>query len=203
MISQIPFDFARPGATLANFVPGRNTELLARLEALDFPAVLYLWGEAGSGKTHLIEATRETHGPRVVVADNAQSLNAAEQEALFDAFNRTLQGGAKLVVAGDAPPLRLQHLREDLRTRLGAGLVFEVQPLSDDEKRLAIRAAAHERGLALGDEFVAYLLTHFPRDLRRLIALLDALDRYSLAAKRPVTLPLLRELLRDDQLAAR
>lgn len=192
---QIAFAFARPPARFENFVAGRNAELLIRLRTLDFPVVLYLWGEAGCGKTHLLEAAA-AHAP-VVVADDAQALSADAQETLFDAFNATLTGGPKLVVAGDRPPLRLA-LREDLRTRLGAGLVFALQPLDDDEKRLAIITAARERGLPLGEDFVAYLLNHFRRDLRSLMALLDALDRYSLETKRAITLPLLRELLQHE-----
>ncbi len=191
---QIAFDFAAPPARFDNFVVGRNAEAVARLRTLDFPAVIYLWGESGCGKSHLLAAV-SAQAP-VVVADDAQDLAPAAQEALFDAFNATLTGGPKLVVAGDRAPLQL-NLREDLRTRLGAGLVYALHPLSDDEKRVAILGAARERGMPIGDEFVDYLLNHFRRDMRSLMAVLDALDRYSLAAKRAVTLPLLRELLQQ------
>ncbi len=197
---QIAFDFAAPAACFDNFIPGHNAECLAHLRALDFPAVIYLWGEAGCGKSHLLTATAAhaaaTH-TAVVVADDAQTQDAAAQEALFDAFNATLTGGPKLIVAGDRAPLQLK-LREDLRTRLGAGLVYALQPLSDDEKRIAILAAGRARGMPLSDEFVDHLLNHFQRDMRSLMGLIDALDRYSLAAKRAVTLPLLREVLQHQ-----
>ncbi len=194
---QIAFDFAAPPACLDNFVVGRNAECVAHLRALDFPAVLYLWGEAGCGKSHLLAAAAAqaaAAGTTLVLADDAQDLGAPAQEALFDAFNATLNGGPRLVVAGDRAPLQLQ-LREDLRTRLGAGLVYALEPLSDGEKRIAIQSAARARGMPLSDEFVDHLLNHFQRDMRSLMGLIDALDRYSLAAKRAVTLPLLRELL--------
>lgn len=203
MVSQqIPFDFARPAPTLENFVAGRNGELIARLRSLDFRHVLYLWGAPSCGKSHLIDAVRHTHGARVIVADDAQALDARAQEALFDAYNaRTAAPDAapSLVVAGSAPPRQLP-IREDLRSRLGAGLVFEVHGLSDDEKRAALVVAARERGLVLADDFTSYLLTHFTRDLRSLVGLLDAVDRYALATKRAVTLPLLRELLQRTPL---
>lgn len=202
MPQQIPIDFARPSATFSNYVTGRNAELAMRLASLDFPTVLYLWGAPGSGKTHLVEATRCAHGPRVVTADDAHAIDAAAQEALFDAFNLAMQGGPKLVVAGDRPPLRLA-MREDLRTRLGAGLVFETHGLDDDEKRIAIIAAARERGLTITDEFAQHLLTRFRRDMRHLVGLIDALDRHSLATQRPVTLALLRELVQDLPALAR
>lgn len=197
---QIAFDFAAPAARFDNFIVGHNAECLAHLRALDFPAVIYLWGEAGCGKSHLLAATAAHAAATytaVVVADDAQNLDAATQEALFDAFNATLTGGPKLIVAGDRAPLQLR-LREDLRTRLGAGLVYALQPLSDDEKRIAILAAGRARGMPLSDEFVDHLLNHFQRDMRSLMGLIDALDRYSLAAKRAVTLPLLREVLQHQ-----
>lgn len=196
---QIALAFERPPASFDNFVVGRNAEAVTRLRTLNFPAVLYLWGEPGSGKTHLLDAARAASA--VITADDAQNLSAAAQEALFDAFNATLSGGPRLVVAGDRPPLQLA-LREDLRTRLGAGLVYALQPLDDAEKRLAIQGAARERGLRVGPEFIDYLLHHFRRDLRSLMALLDALDRYALETKRAVTLPLLRELLQTTEASA-
>ena len=87
-------------------------------------------------------------------------------------------------------------MRESIMAHLfGAGLIYALEPLSDGEKRIAIQSAARARGMPLSDEFVDHLLNHFQRDMRSLMGLIDALDRYSLAAKRAVTLPLLRELL--------
>ena len=194
---QLPLAFAAPAASLENFVVGQNTELLARLRALEIPRVLYLWGEAGSGKTHLVGAVQALHGEHILVADDAQTLGPDQQERLFDAFNATLLGAPPLVVAGDRPPLLLQ-MREDLRTRLGAGLVYALHPLSDEEKRIALTQAAHERGLTLSEEFITYVLTHFSRDMRSLMAMLDALDRYALATRRALTLPLLRQWLQRE-----
>jgi DnaA family protein len=99
-----------------------------------------------------------------------------------------------VLAAGRRPPAQLV-LREDLRTRLAWGLVYQLKPLSDADKALHLRAQAARRGLRLSDEVVGYLLTRLPRDLPSLNSVLDALDRYSLAAKRPVTLPLVREAL--------
>src|SRR5690606_37118565 len=96
----------------------------------------------------------------------------------------------------DRAPMAMP-LREDLRTRLGWDLVFRLEPLSDDEKRTALAALAAERGLQLAPEVLNWILTRHARDMRRLTALLDALDRYSLAARRPITVPLLRAMLAD------
>jgi DnaA family protein len=99
-----------------------------------------------------------------------------------------------VLAAGRHPPAQLA-LREDLRTRLAWGLVYQLKPLSDAEKVLHLRAQAARRGVPLSDEVIAYLLSRLPRDLSSLNAVLEALDRYSLATKRPVTLPLVRAAL--------
>lgn len=188
-VEQIPFDFGVPTPSLNNFVVGKNAELLQRLRERDFPTILYLWGAPGTGKTHLLNAL-----PDLLSVDDAQNLNATAQTQLFDAFNQAQFDGTQLVVSGDRPP-RLLPLREDLRTRLGAGLVYELQPLSDEEKRQALLAAAKARSMPLNPELLNYVLTHWSRDMRSLMALLNALDHYSLAHKRLVTVPLLKEIL--------
>jgi len=100
-----------------------------------------------------------------------------------------------VVAAGNAPPAALA-LREDLRTRLGGGLVYQVQPLADEEKARCLRAEAERRGLRLGDEVLDYLLSRVRRDMRSLAAVLDRLDALSLELKRPITVPLAREALK-------
>ena len=119
--------------TLENFVPGANGELLARLRefhAGDVPdIILYLWGEKGSGKSHLLRACAGLH-----VVDAVEGLNEASQIALFNAINEANQSGGKVLVAGNAPPAQLP-LREDLKSRLAWGLVYQVKPLADGWQR--------------------------------------------------------------------
>ena len=85
--------------------------------------------------------------------------------------------------------------RDDLATRLAWGLVYQLHPLTDDEKAQALKAHAKDRGMNLPDEVVDYCLRYLRRDLPTLMAVLDALDEWSLIEKRPVTMPLLRKLL--------
>jgi DnaA family protein len=118
--------------------------------------------------------------------------------ALFNRLNVVRErADAACVAAGSAPPSRLP-LREDLRTRLAWGLVYQLQPLGDDEKAEALRRQAEARGLALGTEVVETMLVRLPRDMRTLAAALDALDGYALALKRPLTSALLRQWLADE-----
>ena len=104
--------------------------------------------------------------------------------------------GGRLLAAAPQPPAHLA-LREDLRTRLGSGLICRLHPLSDAEKAAALATQARERALKLPSEAIDYLLRHAPRDMPTLSAFVVALDRYTLEHKRAVTLPLLRELLTE------
>jgi len=221
-VEQLTFELAAPEPpTFSNFVAGRNAEALAKLrqvaqgEARE--TVLLLWGPPGSGRSHLLQAAiaaaasrrpscycpsasadampGEPPGPSALVAvDDVDRADAAAQGRLFTLYNRLQDSGGQLLVAAAAPPGQLP-LRDDLRSRLGWGLVYEVLPLPDDDKPQALAGYARERGFRLGDDVIAYLLSHGRRDMPTLVATLAALDRYSLASKRPVTVPLLREWL--------
>jgi DnaA family protein len=109
-------------------------------------------------------------------------------------FNALAARSGRLLAAADSPPALL-GLREDLRTRLSWGLVFEVRALSDAQKPAALAAYAQRRGIRLPADVVDYLLAHGRRDMGALIATLGALDRLSLATKRPITVPLVRDWL--------
>lgn len=209
---------ARP-QSLNNFVAGRNAELLAlltliagrRANTLDQRFVT-IWGESGAGKSHLIHALAAGgdtllltpgHSSRdfrwsarttLYLLDDCDKLAPHRQQAAFSLFNQVRESGGVLVTTTSQPPAQLT-LREDLRTRLGWGLVYQVQGLSDDEKIDALAKSALARGLSLSPGVLPYLLTHFRRDMQSLSAMLDALDRYSLETQRPITMPLLRELL--------
>jgi DnaA family protein len=207
--------------TLDNFVVGTNAELLQRLcslgDARSFEAI-YVWGAPGCGKSHLLAATAaSTHGRRAVmflrgseagaeltpapgtllVIDDVQALSDEAQVALFRAFNAARFLGLAVLLAGGEPPLRLA-LREDLRTRIGQTLIYEIHSLSDDEKAAALRRHAIERGMLMDPGVVHYLLRPGRRDLPSLMAMLNSLDRASLEQKRPPTLPLLRELMQTS-----
>lgn len=195
--------------SLDNFVVGRNLEALDALRRASRGAapdrIIYLWGETGCGRTHLLsalaaapQAYRWTSGtapdaPGLALVDDVDQLDAAAQIALFNRLNavRTHQD-AGCVIAGPSPPALLA-LREDLRTRLAWGLVYQLHALSDAEKADALAAHAASRGVPLAPEVIPYLLHHLARDMRTLMAALDALDAYALARKRPLTLQLAKE----------
>lgn len=200
-MQQLPLGIS-PAAEPAfdNFVAGRNAEALSRVRDLARGAlserIVYVWGNTGSGRTHLLRAASRDN-PTLVVVDDVQLLDGAGQHALFVAINEARDTGPAVLVAGDKPPAQLT-LREDLRTRLAWGLVYELVPLGDEDKARHLKAVAAVRGLQLSDDIVAYLLTRLPRDMRSLQSIMEVLDQYSLMRKRPLTLPLVREALAQE-----
>lgn len=188
-----------PEPSFENFVPGANAELLARLRELAegrlAESIVYLWGESGSGRSHLLCAAARASARALVLADDVETLDETRQGKLFTQINEVRESGGSVLAAGSSPPSQLP-LREDLRSRLGWGLVYQVKPLTDAERAVYLRAEAERRGMHLADEVVWYLLTHVRRDLASLGAILDELDRVSLEQQRAVTLPLVREALK-------
>ena len=221
-MKQLALDFAsQPLPTLDNFIAGRNGELMENLRRLAAGQArerfLYVWGRPASGRSHLLKGvmtalaragaaavyiackadTRFAEGlDRMdgVALDDVDRLDDEGQIAAFDLYNALRERNGALVAGGSAPPVQLT-LREDLVTRLAWGLVYQVHALTDEEKVRALSEHAASRGLPLPREVCDYLLTRSRRDMPSLLATLDALDRYSLETRRPVTVPLVRELL--------
>lgn len=219
-MKQIPLPLGpAPLRSFDNFEPGLNAGSLDLLRGLVLPAApVYLWGPAGSGKTHLLHAlaARCQAGGQatgwfdagqslpwtlqpdwaLVLIDGCDRLQPAEQLAAFALFVEAATHGVQVAAAGRVPPVDLV-LREDLRTRLGWGHVLALRPLPDEHTRAALRREAERRGFQLSDEVMDYLLTRFPRDLAHLMPLFDRLDEFALSLARPVTVPLLRRMLAE------
>jgi len=224
-VEQLVFELAAPEPPrLANFLPGRNAELVAALPAFVRPASpdtgMLLWGAPASGKTHLLlaavahveaagsaacylAAAREvddsvrTAPGALVAVDRIDEADESAAGRLFTLFNALKDAGGRMICAARVPPAQLA-MREDLRTRLGWGLVYEVLPLRDEEKAAALAAHARERGFELHADVIDYLLRHGRRDMRSLLATLAALDRRSLASKRAISVAMVKEWLQQE-----
>ncbi|HJU21265.1 MAG TPA: DnaA regulatory inactivator Hda [Casimicrobiaceae bacterium] len=218
---QLVLDLSHPEPpSFANFVASGNREAVAAIIALAGGTTretgVLLWGAPGVGKSHLlaacVAAAREARRP-VVACNSPQALPAGDiassallvvdavdaadgfcQARLFTLVNQLAASGGHWLAAASAPPARLA-LREDLRTRLALGLVLEIVPLVDADKPQALAAYARERGFRLADDVIDYLLAHGRRDMKSLVGTLAALDRRSLATRRSITVPMLREWL--------
>ena len=223
VVPQIPFDFFVPEApSFDNFVVGDNAEALARLATLTLnpaepqPVAWALWGGPKVGKSHLLHALADrmrTLGvattlccahetlpddpfitAQVLCIDDADSLSPDQQAWLFTAFNHVAQHGGRVVASGRTPPAHWP-MRDDIRTRMASGLVFEITPIPKDALPPTLAAHASQRGFEISNEVLTYLLGHTKRDVMSLCQALAGVDRLSLALKRPVTVPLLRAYL--------
>lgn len=217
-MKQLPLAITPPQqASFDSLVVGPNVQAVLHLRTLSLPAApVYLWGPSGSGKSHLLQALatqRQGQGEQIgwfnagdalpwsfcpgwtlVVVDDCDALDADRQQAAFALFVEAGTQGVQWAAAGRVPPVDLP-LRDDLRTRLGWGHVFALQPLGEGDTRAALRREADRRGIFLSDDVMDYLLTRFQRDLKHLMRLLDRLDEFALAERRSVTVPLLRKML--------
>ena len=225
-MKQIALDIGlAPGPTLKNFFAGPNQAALQHMQLWvgsdkRSPVPTYVWGESGSGKTHLLRAVQATLRDqgcpvgwmdagvaeptafdelwRVVILDDVHLYTAVQQHAAFNWFvNATTPSDGQqrwVLAAGSVPPSDLA-LREDLRTRLGWGHIFQLQVLSEPERRAVLRQQADERGVFLSDEVMDFMLNRFSRDLGSLIQLLDQLDGYALQTQRAITIPLIKAML--------
>lgn len=220
-MKQLVLDIGLPiGPTLANFFAGANTALVQHLGvwlqggASNVPT--YLWGEPGSGKTHVLQAVAaelhsqgvrlgwldaQVHGERpfneswsAILLDDVNLYTAAQQQQAFNWLINAQTHQCPVLAAGDNVPVALP-LRDDLRTRLGWGHVFGLQSLGEPAQRAVLRQSAQARGLILADEVLDYMLKRFSRDLGSLMELLQHLDRYALQTQRAITIPLIKSMM--------
>ena len=220
-MKQIPLPMAfEAERSFKSFVPGANCLTFEHVRDMPMGAApLYLWGPSGSGKSHLLHALarqQQCRGAQVgwfsasdplpwthneawslIVLDDCDRFDAQQQQAAFALFVEASTHATSVAAAGRVPPVDLA-LRDDLRTRLGWGVVLALLPLSEAESRAALRREADRRGLFLSDEVMDHLLTRFARDLKHLMALLDRLDKFAMVSKRAVSVPLLKQMLAEE-----
>ena len=207
---------------LQHFLPGENVELLSALENwLNQPVQAYpsnvfvIWGPTGCGKSFLSQCMLSAGFSPLPLTDmllsaptlgwvleDAHKLDSNGQQDLFRHLVRLAQTNERLLVTMDLPPDAQKTLREDVRTRLGAGHIYRLEPLSEPDQRQLLAQRAEHRGWALTPDVLDYLYQRAPRDLSSLAGLIRRLDDLSLEQKRRITLPLLRTALAESTVTA-
>jgi DnaA family protein len=220
-VKQLPLGVRlRAEAIFDSFAPGPNGELVAALREGGC-APLWLWGNPGSGKTHLLQAVcaaadaaaayfpfgRSLALPpaalagfencRVLCLDDVDSIAGDQpwEQALFGLFNEAAELGTRLIFAARAAPRAIDWGLEDWRSRASACVVYQLRDLDDAGRLEALRLRAAQRGLQLPSETADYLLRRMPRDLPSLFEILDHLDEASLVAQRRLTVRFIRDAL--------
>ncbi|MDX2506322.1 MAG: DnaA regulatory inactivator Hda [Gammaproteobacteria bacterium] len=224
MKHQLPLSFQAPeNATFDNFFAGQNQQLVFSLKNDDEP-LIFLWGDPGSGKSHLLQALAAQYQTRgknaiyiplqldddftpelldglefmeLVCLDDIHNIvgNAAWEEAMFHFFNRIREHGGRLILAANNGALNLGIRLPDLRSRLSWGVTYQVQAAGDKEKIQVLKLRAHQRGFEISDEVANYLMKRATREMSDLMALLDKLDYASLVEQRKLTIPFIKNYL--------
>ena len=218
-------------ATFETFIEAGDGQVTRMLKEMfctgGFQPQVFLWGQQGVGKTHLLQAVCHYAGEQKVgaiylplksfVSNSAVVLDGLEsmpficvddldtvcgigewERALFNLINRSREFGTTIIFAST---IGLQELRielRDLQSRLSWGPVFRLEVLSEDQRVEVLRKYASVREFDLPDEVISYLLNHFPRDLASMLEVLGRLDEASLREQRKITVPFLKQLIALD-----
>lgn len=228
---QVPLHFEfRANQTFDDFFPGTNLEIINHLQksiAGNGERQIFLWGQSGLGKSHLLQACCQQAQSRqlssfyfalsslelpdpglltgldkfdIVCFDNIEHIagNQAWELAFFNFYNLHRDQGHTLILSAACPPNEIAIQLPDLKTRLNWGLTLKIQPLCDTDRITALIFKAEQMGFEISPQAGRFLLTHYDRDLSFLWALLTKLDRASLAAKRKLTIPFLKQILSEE-----
>lgn len=220
---QLPLGVGLPdSAVFATYHAGPNATAVAAVAGTE--SVVFLYGSAGVGKSHLLQAACAAatgagrraallplaqhaslkptvidgwHNYDLVCVDDIGAVagDAAWEHALFGLYNALRARGGRWIAAGADIPGALGFGLMDLASRLAAGPVFCLQALDDDGRVAALALRAHQRGFELPEEVARYLLKRSPRDMNTLYLVLEELDRASLSQQRKVTIPLLKTII--------
>jgi len=228
MAEQLPIKFEfRANQTFDDFYPGSNQEIIAQLRkttAGTGEPFIFLWGDKGHGKSHLLQACCQDAFKQdirafyldlsiqasikpellngletfeIVCLDNMDAVIELQDWELpiFDFFNQHRDRDHRLIVSAASSPNTLTFTLADLKTRMNWGLSLKIQALDDNEKIAALTHKAQQLGFDMAPQTARFLLTRYDRDLPSLWRMLDKLDTASLAAQRKLSIPFLKQIL--------
>lgn len=214
-------------AHLESFYPGKNSEVLQILK--DFSEdkrerAIYLWGEPGSGKSHLLQGVcqkaiercqsviyvtmKEANSYSEAILENLEQVSVvciddieciankpSWEEAMFVLYNSIMNNGGRLLVAGVHHPKQLGLSLSDLASRLCWGQCLKLVSLDDQELIEALKLRAKQSGLTLPEDVIQFLLRRVRRDMASLTQILSQLNQASIVEQRKLTVPFVKQVL--------
>ncbi|MGC1302574.1 MAG: DnaA/Hda family protein [Caulobacteraceae bacterium] len=170
---------------------------------------LVLVGPPGSGKTHLATIWARRVGAQLIAPDGPEPEGLErpilvddadaylQDEALFHLINVATQRGGGLLMTARKPPSQWPAELPDLRSRLNALPVAELQEPDDAVLTAILAKCFRERNIRPSDELLAYLLRRIERSAAHAREIVARLDEAADAAQRPVSRALARQVLED------
>jgi len=205
---------------LDNFVA--NEELLRSINQLfedQISSELYIYGLSGNGKTHILQGAvlkslaNDNNAVfidcsdsipdhlvefmdqiRLISFDNVHLIGEKNEEIFFDLFNRARQSEVTILVSGDSLPADLEVMK-DIKTRLSLAAVFKLQELNNEQTMNVVDKQMSDRNLSVDSKVYEYLFKNYSRDLKLLLSTMDDLDKASLQAKKPISIPFVKSYL--------
>jgi len=228
---QLPLQFEfQSNQNFNTFYPGNNKEIINHLQQIlvKQEQQIFLWGESGTGKTHLLHSSVEEaniynktslffsfdkldlpdpalleglENIDLVCFDNIQQIagNGEWEQAFFNFYNLHRDANKKLVLSAPCPPKFLAIQLADLKTRMSWGLTLKLKALTDEQQLNALIYKANDLGFEIPQNVGRFLITHYAHDLASIWTMLDKINYATLAAKRKLTIPFLKQIMADQK----
>jgi len=231
MSHQIPLQFEfQSNHSFSTFYHGDNEETINHLQHFCHSTELqiYLWGTAGTGKTHLLQATTQETNKQtkssfyfsfdsnslpapsmltglenldIICFDNIDHIagNNEWEQAFFNFFNLHRDRNKQLILSSSCPPKYLAIELPDLKTRMSWGLTLKLKELTDDQQLNALIYKANSLGFKIPSHVGQYIITHYTSDLPSTWRLLKKIELATLSAKRKITIPFLKQMMSEQE----
>ena len=213
----------------ALYVIEQNKEIIYTLKSLNKNSkkqFIYIYGESGSGKSHISissckyvnknnlvstyiplnnqeikpEILENTDQMFLLCIDNLEKIIGIEkwEKALFNCFNYLLESEKNLLITSTKKPNELNYFLPDLKSRMCSCLSFQLHSPDDNQKLIILNIKAKLKELNLPSETAKFLLNHYNRNLKELINNLDIISKKALQEKHQLTIPFIKTILKTN-----